>query len=178
MRPYDSSLLESGALSESCLLDTAELLQALCEHLCLGHPRARHTHRTARSSIRYIPPGTAFWVHAYSLHRDPSSFAPFPEEFWPERWLLSAMADDSATASKPEGFVHNEDAYLPFSHGPMNCVGKNFAMMEMRLVVCALVQRFRFHLRDGYDLNQYERDFKDYLVASRPELPVTVEVRQ
>ncbi|KAI0808392.1 high nitrogen upregulated cytochrome P450 monooxygenase 2 [Fomes fomentarius] len=144
-----------GVLSGNYLLETAESLRAL-----------------------YIPPGTAFWVHAYSLHRDPSSFAPFPEEFWPERWLLSAMADDSAIASKPEGFVHNEDAYLPFSHGPMNCVGKNFAMMEMRLVVCALVQRFRFHLRDGYDLNQYERDFKDYLVASRPELPVIVEVRQ
>ena len=131
---------------------------------------------------RYIPPGTAFWVHAFSLHRDPNNFWPYPEDFWPERWLLASNSPDAPSPepaeAKPAEFVHNEEAYMPFSHGPMNCVGKNFALMEMRIVVCALMQRFRFRLPGGYDPADYERDFKDYLIASRPNLPVIVELRE
>ncbi|RDX51299.1 high nitrogen upregulated cytochrome P450 monooxygenase 2 [Lentinus brumalis] len=129
----------------------------------------------------YIPPGTALWVHAFSLHRDPSNFFPFPDDFWPERWLLAPRSPDllspEAADAKPADFVHNEEAYMPFSHGPMNCVGKNFALMEMRIVICALVQRFRFRLREGYDRADYDRNIKDYLIASRPNLPVIVELR-
>lgn len=131
---------------------------------------------------RYIPPGTAFWVHAFSLHRDPNNFWPYPEDFWPERWLLASNSPDAPSLepaeAKPAEFVHNEEAYMPFSHGPLNCVGKNFALMEMRIVVCALMQRFRFRLPGGYDPADYERDFKDYLIASRPNLPVIVELRE
>ncbi|TFK79961.1 high nitrogen upregulated cytochrome P450 monooxygenase 2 [Polyporus arcularius HHB13444] len=129
----------------------------------------------------YIPPGTALWVHAFSLHRDPNNFFPFPDDFWPERWLFASHSSDplspEAADAKPADFVHNEEAYMPFSHGPMNCVGKNFALMEMRIVICALVQRFRFRLREGYDRADYDRNFKDYLIASRPNLPVIVELR-
>ena len=138
---------------------------------------------------RYIPPGTAFWVHAYSLHRDPSNFSPCAEGFWPERWLIASSHKASMSSAGvrsrrlsspplPDGFVHNEDAYMPFSHGPMNCVAKNFALMEMRIVICALMQRLTFRLRAGYDRDMFERGFKDYLVASRPELPVFVELRK
>ena len=80
---------------------------------------------------RYVPPGTIFWMHVYSFHRDPRNFYPHPEHFWPERWLpagqhvepvtssLRADVRDGAYASStPEGFVHNERAFIPFSHGP------------------------------------------------------------
>ncbi|KAI0753167.1 high nitrogen upregulated cytochrome P450 monooxygenase 2 [Daedaleopsis nitida] len=128
-------------------------------------------------------PGTAFWVHAYSLHRDPNNFYPFPEDFWPDRWILSShkatvSMSRGLTCDTPEGFRHNTDAYMPFSHGPMNCVGKNFALMEMRIVVCALLQRFRFQFCDGYEPSEYEKDFKDYLVGSRPRLPVVIRARE
>ena len=67
---------------------------------------------------------------------------------------------------------------MPFSHGPMNCVGKQFALLELRLVLCALVRALDFRLADGYDAREYERDFHDYLVGSRPALPVVVRVRE
>ena len=38
-------------------------------------------------------------------------------------------------------------------------------------------RRFRFALRDGWDPREYDRGFKDFLVAARPHLPVIVEVR-
>ena len=74
-------------------------------------------------------------------------------------------------------FVHNEAAFIPFSYGPMNCPGKALAMQQMRTVICALVQRFRFRLREGWDPRRYEADFKDYFTANRPEMPVELEPR-
>ncbi|KAI0687961.1 cytochrome P450 [Cerioporus squamosus] len=130
----------------------------------------------------YLPPGTIFWCHMYSMHHDPRNFAD-PSAFWPERWLL-ASGDPSLAPTDPaaRGFtkatlVHNEAGFLPFSHGPMNCVGKTLAMQEMRMVVCALLQRFVIRAGEGWDRGSFERQYKDYFVATRPEVPVLLEVR-
>lgn len=74
-------------------------------------------------------------------------------------------------------FRHNEAAYIPFSYGPMNCAGKNLALLEMRVVVCALMQKFRFKPQKGWDSAEFEKGFKDYFVAARPDLPVVLEAR-
>ena len=74
--------------------------------------------------------------------------------------------------------MHNDTAFLSFAHGPMNCVGKPFAMLEMKTVVCALMQRFRFGLEEGWDPREYETGFLDeHFVAARPALPVVLTPR-
>ncbi len=73
--------------------------------------------------------------------------------------------------------MHNEAGFLPFSHGPMNCVGKTLAMQEMRMVVCALLQRFRIRASESFDSGKFERDYRDYFTAPRLEVPVLLEVR-
>ena len=52
-------------------------------------------------------------------------------------------------------------------------------MLQMRVVVCALVQRFRVRLREGWDMTgrRYEVEFKDFMVANRPEVRVVLERR-
>ncbi|PIL25572.1 cytochrome P450 [Ganoderma sinense ZZ0214-1] len=152
----------------------------------------RHLPRSAQGvtigSI-YIPPGTAIRLPPWSIHRDARNFT-FPESFWPERWLIApghlALADAPLPSPLPEpsadnkgkaAFVHNEQAFLPFSVGPMNCPGKALAMQEMRMVVAALVQRFRMRLRDGWDAAFYEREIRDYFNATRPRVPVVLEKR-
>ena len=45
------------------------------------------------------------------------------------------------------------------------------------MLVCALLQRFRFQLKEGWDPREYERNYKDYFVSTRPDLPVVVEPR-
>ena len=124
------------------------------------------------------------------LHRDPRNFC-FPDAFWPERWLVASgqlpledallsLPPSAIYASGPEvssEFVHNDLAFLAFSHGPMNCVGKGFALQEIRTVMCALVQRFAVRLEEGWDAGEYEAAYKDFFVATRPVLPVRLERR-
>ena len=134
-----------------------------------------------------LPPGTYVYVPPYVLHRDGRNFV-FPDVFWPERWLvasghlplelarLPASSNVDNVGARVE-FVHNEEAFIPFSRGQLSCVGKGFAMLQMRVVVCALVQRFRVRLEEGWEPRRYEEEFKDYLIANRPELPVVLERR-
>ncbi|KAI0706670.1 high nitrogen upregulated cytochrome P450 monooxygenase 2 [Earliella scabrosa] len=75
-------------------------------------------------------------------------------------------------------FVHNEVAFTPFSHGPMYCAGKNLALLEMRMVVCALVQRFEVRLEEGWDVRRFGREYRDHYIAAMAELPVRLEVRK
>ena len=130
-----------------------------------------------------LPPGTSVWPHVYSQHLDPRNFAPYTAEFWPERWLLAsrdlAPSDPAArgvSSTSPE-FRHDEAGFIPFLIGPMNCVGKTLAMQEMRMVLCAVLQRFRIKAEEGWDPRTYVANYRDYLAAQRPELPVVLEVR-
>jgi len=55
-----------------------------------------------------------------------------PDRFWPERW----ESDDGKGA--------NQYCWLPFSAGPRMCIGINFAMIEMRVILSQLLQNYTF----------------------------------
>ncbi|KAI0337455.1 cytochrome P450 [Trametopsis cervina] len=118
----------------------------------------------------YIPEGTSVRIHTWSIHHDPRNFTN-PNTFWPDRWLI---AEGSQHA--PEGFVHNVNAFIPFSYGPSNCVGKNVAMQEMRTVLCTTLQRLRMELVG--DPEEYQKHIKDKYVIEVGELPVLIKPRQ
>ena len=39
-------------------------------------------------------------------------------------------------------------AYMPFGGGPCLCIGNNFAMMEIQILIITLLQTFAFELND------------------------------
>ncbi|KAH9937927.1 high nitrogen upregulated cytochrome P450 monooxygenase 2 [Epithele typhae] len=125
-----------------------------------------------------LPPGTMFWCHIYSHHMSPANFAPHTTDFWRERWLLASGELAEARGVRNADLVHNESGFLPFSAGPMNCVGKALAMQEMRTVVVALLQRFVLKKGASWDAVRVRRDYKDYFTAPRPEFPVEVHARK
>ncbi|KAI0659811.1 high nitrogen upregulated cytochrome P450 monooxygenase 2 [Cubamyces menziesii] len=128
----------------------------------------------------YVPAGTSMFLTPWTLQRDSRNFSPFTEDFWPERWLVAAgppIANAQLEATSEMAFVHNDGAFIPFSHGPANCVGKQLAMQEMRTVVCALLQKFDMWAREGWDVREYDRGFNDYFITTRPEVPVVLSVR-
>lgn len=117
---------------------------------------------------RFLPESTVFYVPPYVLHRDPRYFSPSPDLFIPDRWL---DADDG------EKFTTNISAYIPFSTGPANCVGKSLALLEMRMVVATLVQKFDMRLADGYDPSRWEEELQDFFIMKVGELPAVLTAR-
>ena len=110
-------------------------------------------------------------VHPYTMHRDPRNFA-HPEIFWPERWLIA-----SGLVPSSEKVVHNYEAFIPFSVGPNNCVGKNLALLEMRMLLCYFVQKLEVRFAEGYDRRHWLDELDDAFVTSMGKLPVVLHRR-
>ncbi|KAF8270117.1 high nitrogen upregulated cytochrome P450 monooxygenase 2 [Lactarius quietus] len=114
-----------------------------------------------------IPEETQFVLHTYSIHRDPRNFHT-PEAFLPERWFGTGA---------PSG-EHNTAAFFPFSYGPTNCAGKNLALMEMRMLLCWVIRRFRFSKAPGVSYEQWEGKILDWFVVHQDPLLVSVSLRE
>lgn len=74
--------------------------------------------------------------------------------------------------------MHNANALLAFSSGPANCVGKNLALLEMRMVVSGIMQRFDLSFEEGWDRKLWLRDLKDVFVSRMGRLPVRLVPRE
>jgi len=123
----------------------------------------------------FIPEGNQILNHTYTLQRNPRYFSPFPDSFWPDRWLPE---QDRQKISRNAEFVLDLKAFNPFSFGPASCVGKNLALLELREVTCFIVQRFTFKYKEGFSVGSWEEGTEDYFVVKRPALPVVMEVRR
>jgi len=76
-----------------------------------------------------IPEGTTTQLMIRELHRD-SRFWDDPDQYQPSRW-----AD---TTPQSKGY-----SYIPFGAGPRTCIGRRFALMEAKLVLAEIGQRYR-----------------------------------
>lgn len=70
--------------------------------------------------------------------------------------------------------VLDQNSFLAFSTGPSNCVGKNLAWMEMRMLACVILQKFEIRFADGYDPKRWEEEVLDYFVMVKGKLPVVL----
>jgi len=121
---------------------------------------------------KFVPEGTEIYVPPYVIHRDVRYFSPSPSEFIPERWMThEKTAQDVKTLGGTS--VLNTAAYIPFSFGPQNCVGRNLAKNEIKMVVALLLSRFDFKFADGFDKEVWEDSLCDYFIM-HPEKPLLV----
>ncbi len=73
---------------------------------------------------RYPTENCIVWLNHHALHRNPN-FWVRPNEFVPERWLVGV--DDSLHPVR--------NAWRPFELGPRNCIGKELAMIEVKMIM-------------------------------------------
>lgn len=80
-----------------------------------------------------LPKGTWIVMSPYMVHRVPEIF-PDPYRFKPERWLSE---------------YHSAYEFMPFSAGPRYCIGTSLGMMQLKIALSMLLQRFSFTLKPG-----------------------------
>jgi len=118
----------------------------------------RYTKKVVQEGLRYYPTisavlrrpihddvilnikvrsSTNLLINIYGMHHHPDYWKN-PEIFDPEHFSATAIK-----AMKP--FV-----YLPFGGGPRLCIGSNFAMMVMQVVVSRLCEKYEFDIIEGY----------------------------
>ena len=91
--------------------------------------------------------------------------------------LLVSHSPNGDTIDKQQ-VITNRAAFVPFSLGPQNCAGKNVAMVEMRAVLCALLQKFDLHSAKNYNLDDWEKGLIDVYLTLRGPLPAVLTPRQ
>ncbi|NWI14597.1 CP4F3 hydroxylase, partial [Crypturellus soui] len=76
-----------------------------------------------------VPSGTTCLLSIYGTHHNPAVW-PEPQVFDPLRF-----SPENAQGRSPLAFV-------PFSAGPRNCIGRSFAMAELKVVAALTLRRF------------------------------------
>lgn len=80
-----------------------------------------------------VPKDSIFLMFYYGVHHNPKHWNA-PDTFDPDRF--SAANRDT----------RHRFAYVPFSAGPRQCIGSDFAMMEGTLVLAMMIQRYHIDL--------------------------------
>eukprot|EP00930_Biecheleria_cincta_P000487 TRINITY_DN10105_c0_g1_i1.p1 TRINITY_DN10105_c0_g1~~TRINITY_DN10105_c0_g1_i1.p1 ORF type:complete len:469 (+),score=89.60 TRINITY_DN10105_c0_g1_i1:81-1487(+) len=90
-----------------------------------------------------VPAGTDLSLNIWCMQRDPAVFEE-PDVFKPDRWLTTDA----------EKLKRMQDHWAPFMVGARSCIGQQFSMMEMRVVIATLVRRFTVELASQPQVRQ------------------------
>ncbi|KAJ0422245.1 cytochrome P450 [Aspergillus carlsbadensis] len=125
--------LQGATLLNACILEALRLHPAVPS----GVPR-----KTPPEGVyvgeTYVPGDTVMMVNIYAMAHDEDNFVA-ADQFIPESFT-----------TRPD-LIKQKDAFIPFSTGPAGCIGKNLALMEMRLMTAHLVSIYDIAFAPGED---------------------------
>lgn len=101
-----------------------------------------------------LPAGCRIIFSPYVTHRMPDIYSE-PLRYLPERW---------------EKIRPSQYEYLPFGAGSHFCLGSRFAMMEMKIVLSSIIQKFRLALRPNAQIDRVVR----ITIQSKQGLPMLI----
>ena len=104
-----------------------------------------------------IPPKVFLSISIFGVHHNPE-FWDNPEKFDPDRF-------------SPEKSVRHPYSFIPFSTGTRSCLGRHFALNEVKVILTMLLLRYRLVA----DPTVPKPHWRDYAVA-RPEPGVRVRL--
>ncbi|KAK3939376.1 Isotrichodermin C-15 hydroxylase [Diplogelasinospora grovesii] len=85
----------------------------------------------------YVPEKTIVSIYQWALYHNETHFRD-PFTYHPERWL----GDEQFAGD-------HRDAFQPFHIGARNCLGRNLAYIEMRLILARVLWNFDMRIADG-----------------------------
>lgn len=113
----------------------------------------------------FLPGGTVVHIVQYAAYNLEANFKK-PTEFLPERWL-----------GDPEFENDNRAVHEPFSIGFRNCIGRNLAYAELRLIMTKLLYKFDLKLSKRSDNGNWIADQKIYTLWEKNPLWVELKPR-
>ena len=113
---------------------------------------------------QYVPEEVLVGVPQYAANHCEVNFKN-PENFIPERWLGAPEYEDD-----------DRKARQPFSHGPRNCIGKNLAYAEMRLLLASILWNFDLQLAE--ESEKWLEENKIYTLWMKAPLMTRLRKRQ
>ncbi|KAF9872387.1 hypothetical protein CkaCkLH20_10214 [Colletotrichum karsti] len=151
----DINILSVGKLSYmlACLDEALRMYPPVAMGLPRVTPKAGAT-----VCGRFVPGGTTVAIHQWAVHHNEAYFKE-PFSFRPERFL-----------GDPEFAGDNREAFQPFHLGARNCLGRNLAYVEMRLILARVIWSF------DMELAEESRDWVDkqkiFILWDKPPLKV------
>ncbi|KAI1097133.1 cytochrome P450 ClCP1 [Jackrogersella minutella] len=107
---------------------------------------------------QHIPEDAVVAIWQYPINHN-SHFWTEPETFAPERFMGDQKFKDDQL-----------DAMQPFSIGPRNCIGRNLAYAEMRLILARIIYNFDMTIAD--DSRGWMKEQKSYNLWHKPALNI------
>uniref|UniRef100_A0A0C9S6X4 TSA: Wollemia nobilis Ref_Wollemi_Transcript_14198_1611 transcribed RNA sequence n=1 Tax=Wollemia nobilis TaxID=56998 RepID=A0A0C9S6X4_9CONI len=99
----------------------------------------RQTYKAMQLGRFSIPEGTGLLISILAIHHDPALWGNDVLEFNPERFSQGF----SKAAKHPM-------AFMPFGLGPKSCIGQNLSLLEAKVVLAMILQRFSFVISSHY----------------------------
>ncbi|XP_039033043.1 cytokinin hydroxylase-like [Hibiscus syriacus] len=164
LRDEITQVFGDGEIHFSKLAHLNKMGWVMKEVLRLYSP-APNAQRQAREDIKVdgviIPKGTNIWIDTVAMHHDPALWGDDVNEFRPERFK-----DDQVY-----GGCKHEVGFMPFGFGGRMCVGRNWTLMEYKVVLSLMLNSFSFSLSPTY------RHSPSILLSLRPTygLPLIVQ---
>ncbi|KAJ7363957.1 cytochrome P450 [Mycena albidolilacea] len=185
------SAQQEGADVSYDQLNSMVYLDAICRETLRLYPPVPFLGRTARKDVALttstpvttvdgstvteipVPAGTEVFFSILAANRNPAVWGPDCLEWKPERWL-SPLPQSIADAHLPG--IYRDSNLLTFGGGGRACIGFKFSQLEMKVVLCLLVERLKFSLSDKDISWQMSSITVPSVDGTKSQLPLKVEL--